>query len=133
MNKVLTRIVMPNFHEKEMQPPERGRRFLSEFVKKAQEGFDTVMQVVNTGVQGVGPSIASADKIAVSNAIHHITGTATVNTITPSPGHSGPVFLVSDDGFSVGTGGNIGMAKTYSAGQMAHLAFDDVKQMWYPA
>ena len=88
---------------------------------------------LNTQVQGVGAVIPSAATITVSAAIHHVSGGATITTINAPSGFSGPVHLLSDGGFSLGTGGNINLARgPYSVGQLAIVVYDPATGMWSP-
>lgn len=89
-----------------------------------------VVNVLNSATQGVGAPLASATVLKPTNAIHHVTGTATIQTITVPVGFTGPLFLLSDNGFSLTTGGNIATAATVGIGTEAMLVFDAVN--WYP-
>lgn len=109
--------------------------------------LDVTVQV-NTQVQGVGELLTANADITVSSAIHHVTGSTTITTITlptqqvgmtaigavtrdrATPAFTGPVWLIADDGFSVGTGGNISAGRTYAAGEAAALIFDGTN--WSP-
>lgn len=87
----------------------------------------------NTQVQGVGATIASSATITVSAAIHHVTGSDTITTINAPAGFSGPVHLLADGTFSLGTGGNINLARgPYSVGQVAIVVYDPATGMWSP-
>lgn len=89
-----------------------------------------VVNVLNSATQGVGAVVASATTLKPTNAIHHVTGTAAIDTIVAPPGFTGPLFLIADDGFSFTTGGNISTAGTVAAGTEAMLIYDGAT--WYP-
>lgn len=90
-----------------------------------------VLNQVNTQVQGVGDDIASATSIAVSSVIQRVTGTASIQTITPPPGFSGPIFLLSRDGFSFITGGNIANAVAVPSNALATLVYTPQLDLWW--
>lgn len=80
----------------------------------------------------VGPVLASAATIAPTFAIHHVSGTATITTITvPWTGFTGPITLVPDAAWSLATGGNIASAYTAIANSPVLVEFDGVS--WYVA
>ena len=134
MNRVLPLIDMPKVKEEYMRPPKRGFDYLKDVTRAIKDHLDKLTNAHNTATQQVGPSIASEDTIAISNYMHHITGTNTINTIKPPAFHSGPIALIADAGFSLGTGGNIAIAGgPYSVGQHVSLVYDDKLGMWYPS
>ena|SRR5215469_9057229 len=99
--------------------------------------FTSMQTAVNDNVQ-FGSSIPSGSTISISASFHHITGTATINTITAIGGLNGVVFLLSDgtgagNGFSIGASGNIAIAGgPYPVGRAVPLVFDQVTGFWYP-
>ena len=133
MNKVIPPINLPIVRMEHLRPPMRGLNYLRDFTRAIKDHIDKLTTAANTATQGVGPAIASATTISVSNAMHHITGTNTINTITPSPGFSGGIDLIADGAFSLGTAGNIAIAKgPFGVGESVRLVWDDIQQMWYP-
>ena len=101
--------------------------------REVYEQLETHRQQLNTQVQGVGTAIQSAGIVTVNSPTHHITGTATVNTINASAHFSGPIHLIADGGFSLGTSGNIALARgPFSVGQSTTLVFDPATAKWYP-
>jgi hypothetical protein len=56
----------------------------------------------------VGAALASSATIAPDSSIHHVTGTTSVQTITPPfDGFTGDVTLIMDENCQLATGGNI--------------------------
>lgn len=86
----------------------------------------------------IGTAIASANTIAPIDPITHITGTATIATITIptgcnfSSGYGCTITLISDGGFAISTGGNIAAAETTTAGHSYRFTYDQATIHWYP-
>jgi hypothetical protein len=92
-----------------------------------------VADQINTGYQGFArQSVAAAATVSVSARQTLVTGTATIQTINAPPGFSGQIVLISQDGFSTGTLGNIAAAKTVPAGQAILLEYFPPTAKWYP-
>ena len=133
MNKVIRLLELPKVKPEHLRPPHRGLHYFSDLTKALESRINELLTAHNTATQGVGPAITSAPTISVSNAIHPVSGTATVTTITASPGFSGPIYLLAKGAFSLGTGGNIAVAKgPFSAGEHVALVYNDLEGMWYP-
>lgn len=81
---------------------------------------------------GKGADLASAATIAPTNQVHHVTGTAAVDTITvPTGVQAGyAISLIADAAFTTTTGGNIGRAITAVANTAYGFVYDGTK--WYP-
>lgn len=92
--------------------------------------FELTAQL-NTQVQGPGAPVASGDAIYVSSPIHHVTGTAEINRIEAPVGFTGPVWLIADGGWTLGTSGNIGSPATPKANTVLMVVYDGYK--WFPA
>lgn len=99
--------------------------------------YDEVQRFANIGSQLngiVGPAIASANVIAPTYGVHHVTGTGLLKTITPPfPGFQGPIVLIPDSGiWTWDATGNIGVAGTVTAanGVPVSFFFDGLK--WWP-
>lgn len=92
-----------------------------------------VTNQINSGAQGSGADLASADTIEPSAALHRVTGTNTVNTIKIPASFSGDLRLYSVDGFSFGTAGNIATSTTFQipSGQYAHIVYNAPKKLWH--
>ena len=79
----------------------------------------------------VGPTLASAATIAPTYAIHHVSGTAAISTITPPwTGFTGTITLIPDGAWTLATGGNIKAAYQAVANQPLELQFDGTS--WFP-
>lgn len=94
-----------------------------------------IINQLNTGVQGVGSSIASAPQISPTAYQHLITGTGTITQINVPPRYSGgPLILRSQDGFSLGSGGNIsipyGDTAYIAAGGSVTLNYNPNTNLW---
>lgn len=86
----------------------------------------------------VGAAIASASSITPTSAIHHITGTTQINTITaPSQfaaaGMGGCLRLIPDGAFTTGTSGNIAIASNAVVSRTLELCYDNGTSKWYPS
>lgn len=78
-------------------------------------------------------TVASDTSVNLSTAVTHVTGTNTITTITPGSGFSGVAWLIADDAFSLGTGGNIALARgPYTPGQAVKVVYDPTTATWYP-
>lgn len=79
----------------------------------------------------VGPALASAGTLAITHAIHRVTGTTAINTITVPKGFAGSVILVPTAGWSLTTAGNIANAVTAVPNTPVLLAYDPTTDKWY--
>lgn len=90
----------------------------------------------NDGTAHGGVSFAQGtpfgDAITPTNYMHVVAGNSTINTINPATGFSGQVALIAQDGFSLGTSGNIAQPKTVQPNQVVTLQYHPVEQQWYP-
>jgi hypothetical protein len=84
--------------------------------------------------QPVGASIASASTIAPTAATVHVTGTATIGTITaPASCALGcSVYLIADGAWAVSTAGNIDVAFTAVTNAAYQFTYDPGTTKWYP-
>ncbi len=79
----------------------------------------------------LGTTVASQAAIVATGQIFHVSGVATVSTITPPFGSfTGRITIIPDDGFSWDTAGNIGKAGTAQVGLAVSFAYDGSK--WWP-
>lgn len=126
----------------------RRENYDQELQRALKESLQDIINQLNSQVQGTGADIVAAENIRVTNAIHHVTGSATIRTIElpfeqigmasissitrnrKQTGFTGPIWLVSQGGFSLGTGGNISAAKTTSPGDCVNLVY--CGQQWHP-
>ena len=76
-------------------------------------------------------SIASAATIMPTRAIQPVTGTATIDTISVPSDFGGILTLLSVDGFSLTTGGNIAASKILGVGEAVDLYFNILDSLWY--
>jgi hypothetical protein len=86
----------------------------------------------------VGSAIAAASTITPTSAIHHITGTVQINTITaPSQfaasGMGGCLRLIPDAAFTTGTSGNIAISSNAVVSRALELCYDNGTSKWYPS
>lgn len=100
---------------------------------------NTVQAIIN-GTQSVqqGVSQASATTLNLSGPYLHVTGTSTINTITPvqactTTGYDCTVTLIADGLWSTGTSGNIALAVFPSVGQTVNFTYDPAASKWYPS
>ena len=86
----------------------------------------------------VGSAIASASTITPTSAIHHITGTVQINTITApsqfaSSSMGGCLRLIPDAAFTTGTSGNIAISSNAVVSRTLELCYDNGTSKWYPS
>jgi hypothetical protein len=92
--------------------------------------------------QAIGTSVASASTIAPTLPVVHVTGSATVNVMTPPAGCTTASFdckveLIADPSstWSTATGGGTGgfaVASVPAPGQALLFSYDTVVGLWYP-
>jgi len=90
-----------------------------------------ILNQINTQVQGVGAVLVSGATLIPTNAIHHVSGTATITHINAPAQFSGPIFLIPDGAWALATGGNIGKASTAVVGRLMTVVYDYTT--WYPS
>lgn len=90
---------------------------------------------VNSFAAGVGAAIASTTTIAPTNAVHHITGTNAIATITVPAGFpdGGRLVLIPDAAFTFTTAGNIAKTATGVVSEAMYLTYDRTAVKWYPS
>jgi hypothetical protein len=84
----------------------------------------------------VAPTIASASTIAPTSYITFISGTTTINTITPpSPLsiYGGQIVLIPTGLFLTGVAGNIAIATTSVVSKALIMVYDTTTAKWYPS
>jgi hypothetical protein len=93
-----------------------------------------VSQSVNTSISTFGVPLASASSIRVTEALHHVTGSAAISTINYPPNFAGgPIWLVADGMWTLTTGGNIAASANPNIGDVVVVVLDPVTKIWYPA
>jgi hypothetical protein len=93
--------------------------------------FQNLIQAINNNAQSWGNLIPSAATIHPTRFMHIVSGTATITTIVPPAGFNGLMALISQNGFSLGTGGNVSRAVSPPIGSLVLLVFHPVTQTWY--
>lgn len=94
--------------------------------------FQQAVSVINTGAQGFSRSNLPADtSIYVTAYTSIVLGTAVITNISTSPNFSGQIHLISNDGFSTSTAGNINASVTVPAGGSVLADFNPVTNKWY--
>jgi hypothetical protein len=79
-----------------------------------------------------GGSIVAAATIAPTSAIHLITGTTSITTITPPNAlWSGELTLITQSALTFGTGGNISRSAATVANQSIRLVYLSGTALWY--
>ena len=89
-------------------------------------------------LQGTGtaaPTLASAATIAPTTEVTFVSGTTTINTITPPPLFvgGGQITLIPTGLWSTGTSGNIALATTGVVSKALILTYDATTGKWYPS
>lgn len=110
-----------------------------DFLLYAEGKFWTAEEVNKMMCQGnqlnniVGPSIASAATIQITNRVHHVTGVAAIVNMTPPyPGFQGWVSLIADGIWTWTAAGNIFVLGTVTAGNGRIIDFFYDGSKWYP-
>ena len=96
--------------------------------------FQLIQQNLNQASATEGQHIASAATITPTAFIMVVTGTATITNIHVPLGFSGQLMLISQNGFSLATGGNISLGTspvTVPAGTYILLTWVPSTQLWY--
>lgn len=99
------------------------------------------MRIISTGATAnrIGSALTSGTTIAPTAAIHHVTGTATIQTLTPpnqfnTSNFGGCTTLIFDGVAPWNTAGNIQTAGTpTTAGTMVIFCYDNATSKWYPS
>lgn len=114
----------------------------------AQVGLSNVAVIGSTALLGVqttsglfatraaAPTIASAGTIAPTKAITFISGTTTIETITPPSPISlggGQITLIPTGVFLTGVTGNIALASTSVVSKALIMTYDVTTAKWYPS
>lgn len=89
-----------------------------------------------TSTPGAAPTIASGTTIAPTQPITFVSGTTTIQTITPpSPisASGGRITLIPTGLWSLSTAGNIAIAATVAIGKALTLSYDVTTTKWYPS
>lgn len=89
-------------------------------------------------LQGTGtpaPTLASAATIAPTTEVTFVSGTTTINTITPPPLFvgGGQITLIPTGLWSTGTSGNIAIATTGVVSKALIMTYDATTAKWYPS
>lgn len=113
---------------------------IMEYLQRVQAAhvqyFQHLRENLNQSATTQGPDVASGPTITVTQFMHVVTGNQTVQVIIPPRHFAGQLMLVSQDGFSLGTNGNISLFAGQTInflGPGAHvlLTYVPSKQLWY--
>lgn len=82
-----------------------------------------------------GASLSSGSTLAVTNAVHAVTGTSTISSISvPSWCTAGcTVALVPKGAWQLTTGGNVAVAATAVVSRTMHVTYVPADSLWYPS
>lgn len=112
---------------------ETGAAKIAEYVKASGSWVFSNAIRASFLAQVIGTPIASASTIAPTNGIFHVTGTATISTITPPAPMSstvgGCLTLIADAAWATLTGGNIAAVMTAVANTPYQACYDG--SLWY--
>lgn len=107
--------------------------YFTNFLSSLTDYMQSVATLANTGSQGFGPDLTSANDVVVSAYQHRVTGTNTIQNLNFPPGLTAShVTLVSQNGFGLTTGGNIAIAKQLRPDQAIMMNYNPVSNMWFP-
>lgn len=95
--------------------------------------FQDLVPLKGTGTPA--PTLASAATIAPTTEVTFVSGTTTINTITPPPLFvgGGQITLIPTGLWSTGTSGNIALATTGVVSKALILTWDATTAKWYPS
>lgn len=125
MNRPIANLLLPDLPAgKEQRPYDRDLHYA---LRKWQS---EVIAQLNSQSQGIGPTLASGPALTVSNYIHHVSGTAAIQTITAAPNFTGSVKLIADGAWTTVTTGNIALAVTATPGRAYEFTYTG--SLWYP-
>lgn len=125
MNQPIANLLLPELPAgKDQRPYDRDLHYA---LRRWQSA---VIAQLNTQSQGVGPILVSGPTITVSNYIHHVSGTATIQTIVATANFTGSVKLIADGAWSTGTSGNIQLAVAATPGRVYEFTYNGTT--WYP-
>lgn len=113
---------------------QRVVEFLDYFGNFRQYLIDYIGQLTSTLQEtGTEPvvSIAAASTITPRTKIQVVTGSTSIQTISTAPEFGPELILLSADGFSTLTGGNILVAKAVAAGESLALFKNLVTGNWH--
>lgn len=108
-------------------------RVLARFNASAIQGAGSAL---NSLIPGVGADLASATTITPTNAVHHVTGTTAVATITVPAGlPDGFVLSIIPEGvFATTTAGNIGLVSSATVVKRTlTMTWDASLAKWFPS
>jgi len=92
--------------------------------------------VINGATETSAPTIASAATIAPKYTISFVSGTTTIQTITPPApiaNTGGQITLIPTGLWSTNTAGNIALGTTAVVYKALILTYDSVTTKWYPS
>lgn len=107
---------------------------VNQLAQYQQQFFQQVVNILNTGTQAFGKDLPATSTLNITNWAHRITTAGTITVITPPNGYQSFIVLLAVAPFSLGTGGNIAIAKgPFNIGEHVHLVFSPIDNLWYPA
>lgn len=125
----------------EIQDKAPSPRKIYEFYREDRTRFQNsliaylhhVRELLNTGTQGFGPELTAANSITIQAYQHVVNGTGTIQYVRTVPNlPASHVTLISKDGFTLTTGGNISFGKNVKANQAVMLVWEPISKFWYP-
>lgn len=140
MNQPVRKSQSPSFNFtgelKKFEDVRAGLKTVARYIERFTGAYldpllSSIIDQVNSQVQSVGLALPSAPTIIPTNPVHHVSGTAAVDTINVPAAFSGPLFLIPDDAWTFVTGGNIGKAATAIPGQAMTVVYDF--NLWWPS
>src|SRR5271163_1119376 len=107
-----------------------ARAYDNNLEKNLKSWATAVTAQMNSQTQSVGAVLKSTGTVALTNPIHHVSGTQAIATLTAPSGFTGPVWLIADGLWTTITTGNISQAITAVVGYSYQFIFDG--SIWYP-
>jgi hypothetical protein len=86
----------------------------------------------NLGIDEPGAALASTSALTLTNSVHHVTGTASIDFVGGPGAAGGAVRLIADGAWRLTAAGNIGAAITMTPGTSITLWYDLPTARWYP-
>jgi len=121
----------------ESQPTFQGwLQWISQYGNTLYTYFNTwegaLSKQFNTLFNDYGADLVAAANMTVSAAVHQVTGSTKVTTLSQPPGQTAVsvVTLFAKDGFTLGAGQNIGVPISVPAGTAVTLAYHPALKKW---
>lgn len=106
--------------------------WMRKMTSAAQTSLDQLFNYITQSGVNRGPDLASGATITVYYALHRVTGSASISTISSIPTFAGgSVYLINGGSWQLVTGGNIATPYKPKANEIVQVVYDSTDQVWY--